>query len=289
MWLGKKRGYLQDWITQVWVKVTGRRFYPEKEAWLAGPSGDTREIKDEYIYRLCKAENLRLEKNQTGFGLIDEISEWGLDPTDEQRLHPTIIDFYTHTFNYGFEVKSTWKGIFYPFGWLLALIFSRRLQQLNLPLTPADTAQGLESNLIKLFANNQKKAKYTIWYRTQKKKGTVVFSGIYGYTLVPAENRTCLKIIFPLPNGNATIILGIKVLDDGGLRLTSKGRKDGDPGFYFLLENGNNDYWVKYVKAMHETLDVFVDENNVLKATHTFKFNGLTFMTLHYTMHKKQS
>jgi hypothetical protein len=288
MWLDKKHGYLQDWITQVWVKTTGKHIDIEKENWLAGPAGDTDSIKDNYIHRLCKDEELRLEKNQPGAGLINDIAEWQLTAKEQASLHPAIIDFYTHTYNYSFQVTSKWCGAFYPFGWLLAIIFSRRLQQLNLPLHPSDTAQGLDSSLIKLYPKNSAKPRYTIWYRTLKGLDTVVFSGIYGHTHVERVGRRCLKIIFPLPNGNATIILGIKVKDDGGLLLTSKGKQYGDPGFYFLLTDGKNKHWARYVKAMHENLDVFVDGAGTLKATHTFKFYGLTFMTLGYTMAKKR-
>jgi hypothetical protein len=287
MWLGKKHGYLQDWITQIWVKATGKRIDTDKEKWLAGPAGDTDSIKDNYIHRLCQDEELRLEKNQAGAGLIADIKEWQLTATDGAKLNPAIIDFYTQTYDYSFDVTSKWCGVFYPFGWLLAIIFSRRLQQLNLPLHPSDTEQGLDSSLIKLYPKDAEKPRYTIWYRTLKGEGNVVFSGIYGYTHVDSVGKTCLKIIFPLPKGNATVILDIKVNSDGSLQLTSKGKRFGQPGFYFLLTDGAGKHWARYVKAMHESLDVFVDETGTLKATHTFRFYGLTFMTLFYTMRRK--
>lgn len=40
MRINKKVGHLQDWITQVWVKLTGRRFNPAHDEWLTGPIGD---------------------------------------------------------------------------------------------------------------------------------------------------------------------------------------------------------------------------------------------------------
>lgn len=287
IWLGKKRDYLQDWITQVWVKTTGRRFRADKDAWLAGPSGDTDSIKDAYINRLCIQENLRTEKNLPGFGLITSLDEWGLSNEEQQQLNPAVKDFYLHTYDYSFTITSRWNGVFYPFGWLIQALFSKRLQQLNLPLKAADTQGGVQSNIIKLYPEDSPVARYVIWYRTLKDKGTVVFSGIYGNTFVENEGRTCLKIIFPLPNGNATVILGIKVNKDGSLLLTSKGKKHGDPGFYFIVNDVKGKGWIKYVKAMHESLEVFADAQNALKATHRFMFYGVTFMTLEYVMGKK--
>lgn len=286
MWLGSKRGYLQDWITQIWVKTTGRKIDPGKHKWLVGPAGDTQKINDTYIQTLCDAEGLELKRNQPGFGLLNQPEDFGLAEGELNRLHPKILDFYTRTYDYGFEVWSKWGSVFYPFGWLLSRVFSKRLQQLNLPLNPIDAAKGFESHIIKLY-NKALQVNYTIWYRILKARNSVVFSGIYGTTFVENENKTCLKIVFPLPNGNATVILSIKVNADGTLRLTSKGRSFGDPGFYFMLaENGR--HWARYVKSMHETLDVYINDEGTLHAEHVFKFYGLTFMTLHYKMVEKQ-
>ena len=41
------------------------------------------------------------------------------------------------------EVWSQWCPAMRPFGWLISSIFAKRLQQLNLPLRPLDTAYGL--------------------------------------------------------------------------------------------------------------------------------------------------
>ncbi len=48
--MDKQRGLiLQDWITQVLAKVTGRVFLTEKESSFTGPTGDTKIIKDQFI------------------------------------------------------------------------------------------------------------------------------------------------------------------------------------------------------------------------------------------------
>jgi hypothetical protein len=42
-------------------------------------------------------------------------------------LNDKIVDFYEKTSNYNFEVWSEWCGFFRPFGWLLSIVFSKRL------------------------------------------------------------------------------------------------------------------------------------------------------------------
>src|SRR5690349_17572906 len=53
-WLGDRRGYLSDWITQRWVQLTGRRVRLEDAPWLAGPRGSTAGIGDDFYDRLAE-------------------------------------------------------------------------------------------------------------------------------------------------------------------------------------------------------------------------------------------
>src|SRR5262245_9235553 len=39
IWLGARYGYLQDWITQQWVAVTGRWVELNEQPWIDGPAG----------------------------------------------------------------------------------------------------------------------------------------------------------------------------------------------------------------------------------------------------------
>lgn len=242
----QKRGYLQDWLTQLWVKSTGRHIDKEQHAWLLGPFGETSIIDSTFVDQLIAEEGLSIQKNETGFGLLNSIEELHLK--DRKRLNEKVKDFYEHTIAYDFEVWSSWCGFFYPFGWLLNILFSKRLQQLNLPLKPLDTAQGLQSNIWKLY-DKAGQPKHTIWYRILKSNKDVIYSGVYSTTHLANDKLTCLKVAFPLPNGNATVVMKPRVLEDGSLLLISEGEKFGDAGFYFLLTNHQGKYWAKVCKS----------------------------------------
>ena len=57
---------LQDKITQLWVKVTGRRIDPEEFDWLIGPIGDEDIIKDKFIKKLAAiipVKSAKISKN----------------------------------------------------------------------------------------------------------------------------------------------------------------------------------------------------------------------------------
>lgn len=278
---------LQDKITQIWVKITGRRINPQEHQWLIGPIGQTDIIKDKFIFELAEKNNLLIEKNLKDFGLLESVEQIGISNDDKEKLNKKVIDFYEHTYNYDFEVWSEWKGIFKPFGKLLSIIFSKRLQQLNLPLNSIDTAKGLKSEIIKLKSKDDHKTHWTIWYRTIKSTNDVIYSGVYTTCQNPNYTTPLLKVVFPLPNGNASVVMTEKITDDGSLILSSDGKRFGDNGFYFTLTNHKGKYWARFVRSMHEWIRVYEDEENELRADHNLNFWGFRFLNLHYKMNKK--
>lgn len=267
------------------MKLTGKKIDPEVDSWLVGPIGDTDLIGDQFIARLAQEQNLEIVSNQPGFGLLENFNSLGINEPEKSKLNPMVADFYEKTFDYEIEFWSEWKGIFRPFGWLLSILFSKRLQQLNLPLNPIDSAKGLDSSIIKL--KNGTESIWTIWYRKLKSNNRVIYSGIYTTCKPTNYNTPLLKVIFPLPNGNASVIMTKSVEDDGSLLLSSDGKKFGENGFYFTLTDKKGNYWAKYVKPMHEWIKVYVDNDNILRADHNLNFYGMRFLNLHYKMNKK--
>ncbi len=279
---------IQDRITQTWVKITGKKIDPKKYEWLVGPIGNNNLIKDEFIYQLAEKENLEIFRDLPNFGLLERMEQIGISEKEKSNLNDKVSDFYENTSNYDIEIWSEWKGLFKPFGKILSVLFSKRLQQLNLPLSSIDTAKGMKSEIIKLKEKGTNKIKWTIWYRIIKRTNDVIYSGVYTTCLIPKYNKPLLKVIFPLPNGNATVIMTKKIGEDGSLLLSSDGKKFGDNGFYFTVTNKKGEFWARFVKSMHEWIRVYEDEENVLRADHNLNFYGIRFFNLHYKMTKKQ-
>jgi hypothetical protein len=276
---------LLDKTTQLWVKMTGKRIDPDNYSWLTGPIGDSDRIGEKFIEKLANENDLKIVTNPKDAGLIESIRELGFTETELHLLKPEIIDFYEKTSNYDLEFWSEWCGFFRPFGWLLSILFSKRLQQLNLPLSSMDSSKGINSQILKLRSNE--KTVWTIWYRILKSNKRVIYSGIYT-TCEPTNYPTpLLKVIFPLPNGNASVIMTKKVEADGSLLLSSDGRKFGQHGFYFYLTNKNGKHWAKYVRPMHESIKVYVDEEDIMRADNNLNFYVLRFLNLHYLMRMK--
>jgi len=282
MWLGAKRGYLTDWVTQLWVKVTGRKITIDACPWLAGPVGKPTGIGADFFEQLAREEGLSIEP---GIGLLADFMQLESERCRARNVDPSVVHFYEHTAEYQMDAWSEWAGAFKPFGWLLAWIFSRRLQQLNVPLSGLDTSQGITSHILNLKENSTGRVRYTAWVRRLLSSQNVLYAGSYSVCSVPDSRGMCVKVVFPLPNGNAEVIMYPASLPNGSFCLTSSGKGFGAPGFYFTV-HGANGVWARYVRSMRETITVFPGEVNEIRADHVLRIWGFVFLRLHYRLRR---
>ena len=271
-----------DWTTQLWNISLGKKVDLKNDHWLLGPIGDVGGIADLFIDKLAKDENLAIYRNLPNSGLMDDFEGFRFDAS---AVNEKIKKFYLNTINYNFEVWTEWKPFFGSLGYLVYKLFSERVQQLNLPQRSLDTALGIKSEIITLKDKNDK-IKYRIWFRKLKKNDKVVYSGIYNHCTIPSGEK-CLKIIFPLPNGNATVIMKLDVDNKGNLELQSKGKSYGDPGFYFIVKDSKENLWKHYLPSFHERIFVYEDDENTLRADHSMSLWKCTAYKLHYKMIEK--
>jgi hypothetical protein len=102
----------------------------------------------------------------------------------------------------------------------------------------------------------------------------------------PGFSGPCVKVVFPLPNGSATVVLRPEARPDGSLLLHSSGRELGDPGFYFVVRDGDAQAWVRYVPTMRETIHAYVEDGE-LRTDHVFQIWGLRYLRLHYRLSRE--
>ncbi len=276
---------LQDWFTQQWVILWGRRIVPEKVFWLMGPFGKQEAKSHDFINHLAKKESLIIERNVSSQGLISSIKELNLSDKASSQLSPIVIDFYENTSCYNLSFSVKWNPLFKFFGILVNKLFSKRIGQLNIPIGSSENSEPIKSELITLSDPKSKEVKYTVWYRTFESTGQVIYSGVYSTCKLPS-GKTCVKAVFPLPNGNATVIMSPSVGPDGDLRLDSSGKTFGDPGFYFLLNDSKGEFWAQYIASFHDHLIVSYHEGK-LKATQTLKLWGYHVLRFTYTIQPK--
>jgi hypothetical protein len=283
IWLGTKRGYLSDWITQQWVRFTGRRVNLTSELWLAGPIAPVTGIGSNYFESLAEAEGLRISNAGKATGIVGDFNMLAGSSFIPSKVHPTISRFYERTSAYELDAWAEWCGLFRPFGRLLAFIFSRRLQQLNVPLSSLDTSKGMTNEVLQFIESSTGLLRHTAWFRRLKGTGNVLYAGFYSVCTLPGQSNPCVKVVFPLPNGNAIVIMRTEYRSDGSFVVTSAGEHSGEPGFYFTVHAKTGMVWARYVRSLRESIHVFSD-NSELHADHVLTYFGLTFLRIHYRM-----
>lgn len=101
---------------------------------------------------------------------------------------------------------------------------------------------------------------------------------------MPGHLGPCVRIVFPLPNGNAIVVMRPSVQEDGSLLLLSVGERFGSPGFYFTVHGRQGVVWARYLKTFRESIRVYVDPDGGVRADHDLIIWGTTFLKLHYRL-----
>src|SRR5260370_11774847 len=108
IWLGEKRGFLADWVTQRWVQFTGRRVALAEVPWLGGPIGSSRGIGKDYFAELADRQGLELRR-EGDRGLLRDLGELAAPDFDATKVNQRVTDFYTRTSEY--ELDSGPNGV----------------------------------------------------------------------------------------------------------------------------------------------------------------------------------
>lgn len=277
---------IQDWLTQQWVILWGRKIDPLEFPWLIGPFGNLDVIGEDFINQFAEREKLTIEREIKTRGLIPSMSSLNLSETELSNLSLQVINFYENTAQYDLYFSVKWNSFFRVFGVLISRLFSNRLNQLNIPTMNSKNLQALKCELITLVEPGCNQPKYTFWLRSIKSSGQAIYSGVYGISTLPS-GKTCIKTVFPLPNGNATVLMTPSVGKKGELILESSGEKFGDAGFYFLLKDSKGEFWSQYVRSFRDRL-IVRSQNGSLSAEQILTLWHKEVLRFNYEIEERQ-
>jgi hypothetical protein len=274
-------GTIGAWIIYGLIWLLGRKHERADVGWLLGPLGGPT-IGDRSYEETALAEGLTIERNAHEGGLIPRFDALASPDFDAARVHPKIRDFYERTPAYRFD---TWATTYFPARlalWALVVTISRRVQQLNFPIDGLETALGMRSEIV-LLRRPDGSIRYTGWYRTLQGSGRVVYTGYYMTEKPPLSAGPCVKVVFPMPDGNATVLLRPENDESSGLRLASIGSAFGDAGFYRVQRAGAGAALrVWRIRSLHETFRLYLDAEETVRCEHQVRFLGMKVLTLHY-------
>ena len=275
-------GLVLQTCIELLVRVLGRRVLKHEAPWLQCVIGTAGLNGAELFQRIADDEHLHLS-TPSDAGLTPDFSDLRGPTFDPEKIHPAIRHFYEHTAAYHLEA---WSEVYFAGKlvlWLLVEFISRRMDQLNFPISSLEVAKGMTSEIVQLRDPQSGKLFYTGWLRRFRSTGKVIYAGLYSATALPGEVGRCVKVTFPC-YGSSSVYLRPQAYVDGSFGLISKGSAFGSAGFYRILESGEDAWRVRNFKSLHEVFHVYVDGDGVLRTDHTISFLGLTILRLHYKM-----
>ncbi len=272
-------GALLKWLINAWISVTGKRVKFAEHPWLEGPMSDKSVIGDQFYNVFAEKNHFVIDNSHDG-GLLQDFSS--VIPDDDpykNRLNPRVKHFYEHTVLYKLEVWSQWYSFIRFFSRILIKSVSSKMDQLNIPLEPLETSRGMSNEVLHIKDPKTNELKYACWLRKSILSGRVVYAGFYSGCI--ANGVPNVKVAFPLPNGNVTVLLKVVTQEDGSVKLISSGSKVGDAGYYRIQRRDGKSVKLRRV-PIKEVIHVYEDEEGVLRTDHIFAFWKIKFLHLHY-------
>jgi hypothetical protein len=283
-WLYETIGRLAEKSIRLWVRLTGKRVARASAPWLDCPMGPLGRIGEDIYTHLARQHGLHFEPAADA-GLLPAFAALAGPHFDPEKVHPRIRDFYEHTGSYRLEAWSEAGLAGRFFLWLLVTFVSRRMDQLNFPVSSLELAGGMSSEVLPLVDATGRHL-YTGWLRRLSGARRIIYAGLYSSERPPGYEGPCVKVSFPLPLGSATVFLKPEAEPDGSFRLISSGGGFGQPGFYRMVEVSAEHWKVRYIRTLREFFHVYVDEAGTLRTEHTVRFLGVTVLRLLYKMER---
>jgi hypothetical protein len=113
-----------------------------------------------------------------------------------------------------------------------------------------------------------------------------IYSGWYSAVIAPGADRPSIRVVFPLPNGNVTVLLRPEVRSDGALILTSPLGPFGSDGAYLVVARPDRMSGLVRQVPLAERFVVFVDDEGVLRTDHELNLSQVPALRLHYRLER---
>lgn len=273
----------------MWSKITSyfiSNVNPEELKYIVPYESNDGFVGVDFIRQLAKEKNGVFSRDTKGIGLMDSFSVLKSELFDPTIVHPTIQDFYENTINYSIAVIPKWKWYFLPAYWLLRKIVFERIGNANLPFDKIEASQGITSHIDTIDFDDDKIVDLRGWIRLYTTSKQVIYVGVY--TTVKIDQKSYVSVGFPFQELNLTATLAPINIQPDNFLLSSK-HNDRFPyaGDYLVSINDDQSLSVLKLKWFREEIYVYV-KNGILYTDHRFFFLKCNFLTLKYTISRKE-
>jgi hypothetical protein len=272
-----------DQLSRTLMRATSRRLPRTEVPWLLGPMAGTDVIGHGWVERVA-AELGGTTSRGDDHGLLPSFAALRGPAFDPDEVDPRIADFYEHTSRWVLDLWSEWSALAWPFGLAITALWSRRLQQLSLPMRPLDVSMGMDSDVVHIHDAAGEVAG-AAWLRTMRKTGETTYSGQYGVASLPGSAQPVVRVVFPLTIGWLPVFLTPSADPDGSFHLHSRVGPFGTEGAYLLLDRFDGTVNVRRL-PLAEHFHVYADAEGDLRCDHTLRLDRVPAVRLHYRMRR---
>ena len=270
-----------DRLSRTAMIATSKRVPRESVPWLLGPAAGTDVVGHSWVER--EAESLGGTTSRgKDHGLLPSFDALRGPAFDPGAVDPRIADFYEHTASWTLDLWSEWSALAWPFGRAITALWSRRLQQLSLPMRPLDVSMGMDSEVVHIH-DAEGQVVGAGWLRTMRKTGETTYSGQYGVAALPDSDQPVVRVTFPLPIGWLPVFLTPSADADGGFHLHSRILPFGEEGSYLVMDRFDGTLNVRRL-PLNEHFHVYPDADGDLRCDHSLRLYDIPAVRLHYRM-----
>jgi hypothetical protein len=272
-----------DGLGRLLMRLTSRRTSEQRAPWLVGPSAGRDLVGHGWVDQLA-GEVAGHTTVGPEHGLLTDFGALAGPGFDPAEVDPRIADFYERTNLWRLDLWSQWSPYAWPFGVLITALFSRRLQQLSLPLRPLDVSYGMDSSVVHVH-DAQGTVLGAAWLRNMRRTGTTTYSGLYGVRRLPDHDQPSIRVVFPLPLGSVQVFLRPSADGRGGLHLHSPLGRFGNDGAYLVLRRRDGILHARRI-PIAEHFHLFVDDEGDVRCDHALNLWRIPAVRLHYRLRR---
>ncbi|MFD2672662.1 YndJ family protein [Marinicrinis sediminis] len=220
------------------------------------------------------------EKRGIKEGITDDLGQL----VDVTRLSATIRHFYEHTGQFRLFATVKWAYWFLPLAWCFKL-FSRRWEQLNLPITRKEVEMTCELRAVDPLIDGRDHPR--AWIR--KVNGKTVFTAIYDRH--QTGGQAYMNTALPLPYTSMIGILRLREVN-GSLWITSMTDDDPEHTSQQAAHQGDEGIYLAAGKKVFKLplSEFFLIQDageHKLTAEHHMRIFGLPFLRIDYRIDRK--
>jgi hypothetical protein len=245
----------------------------------------SRYVGTDYVRALADVLGGSYHGDVADIGIVASLDELGGPGFDPAAVDPRVRGFYEHTTRFSLDIVPEWRRWVRPGYLLYRRVLARPLGQASVPMNQREAQRGVRSRIDTITLDRDDVVAVRGWIRSFADNDEPIYVGIY--TTYRHDGRGYVSVGFPLPQASFTATLEPRPRSGGGLVLTSRSDLD-HPGHYLTyIDPTTRQLTTLAVHGFAEQLDVYIDDDDELRAEHAFWIFGLPFLVLHYRIHPK--